>query len=92
VAAVPVVAAVGRRRRLGALCVLGGSPRALGPAEQQTLAEFGCLAADVVEGGRAGGHAVRDPFEGHGARMLLVDPRSGDIVEASAAAFYGRTG
>lgn len=89
VAAVPVTG----QARLGVLCLLGGSPRVLEPAEQQTLAEFGYLAADVVEGGHAAMRAARSLFDGHGALMLLIDPRSGEIVEANAAAaaFYGST-
>lgn len=89
VAAVPVT----RGERLGVLCLLDGSPRTLVPAEQQTLAEFGYLAAEVVDGGHAVMRAARSLFDGHGALMLLIDPRSGEIVEANAAAasFYGYT-
>jgi PAS domain S-box-containing protein len=89
VAAVPVEG----RQRLGVLCVLGNGPRTLGLEEQQTLAEFGYLAADVVESGQTVMHAARSLFDGHGALMLLIDPRSGAIVEANAAAaaFYGQS-
>jgi PAS domain S-box-containing protein len=89
VAAVPVTG----QERLGVLCLLDGRPRALEPAEQQALAEFGYLAAAVVEGGHAVMRAARSLFDGHGALMLLIDPRSGKIVEANAAAaaFYGST-
>lgn len=93
VAAVPVAGT--HRQRLGVLCLIDGSSRAFGVAEQQTLAEFGCLVAEVVEGDRGAAPAAhsagRPLFEGHGALMLLVDPYSGVIVEANAAAaaFYG---
>ncbi len=89
VAAVPVTGSEGER--LGALCLLDGSPHTLDADEQQTLAEFGCLTAEVAESDRHAAQRARGLFDGHAALMLLLDPRTGAIVDANAAAaaFYG---